>query len=65
MFIKEEYISDGNFYTTSVDSEVETEDISLEVEDVSVTLLLFFCTVIIFIFSQCKNTWSSSKSGIA
>jgi hypothetical protein len=48
MFIKEENISnDGIYTTTSVVTEVQTEDISQEVEDVSLTLLSFFCTVII------------------
>jgi hypothetical protein len=47
MFIKEEDTSHEDIYTTSVVTEVQTEDTSQEVEDVSLTLLLFFCTFIV------------------
>jgi hypothetical protein len=38
MFIKEENVSNAEIYTTSVVTDVQTEDISWEAEDVSLTV---------------------------
>jgi hypothetical protein len=44
MFVKEEVASNGDI-TTSVVTEVPTEDVFEEVEDVSVTVLSYFVCI--------------------
>jgi hypothetical protein len=62
MFVKEEVASNGDICTTSVVTEVPTEDVFEEVEDVSVTVLSYFCMYyVIYILSQCQSMLPSGN----